>query len=49
MKKTYITPKIDVVAIQTRSIICTSVGMGGSAKDSGIKSADSPEFEWDDF
>lgn len=48
MKKTYFKPQIDVVAIQTRSIICTSVGMGGSAKDSGITSADSREFEWDD-
>lgn len=50
MKKTYFKPQIDVVAIQTRSIICTSgLGMGGSAKDGGIKSADSPEFEMDDF
>lgn len=49
MKKRYFEPQIDVVTIETRGILCgSSLGLGGSAKDGGIKSADSREFEWDD-
>ena len=50
MKKTYIKPQINVVAIQTRSIICTS-GPGYASQgttDAGVTSADSREYEWDD-
>jgi hypothetical protein len=50
MKKTYFKPQINVVAIQTRSIICTS-GLGFAnqgTEEGGVTSADSREFEWDD-
>lgn len=51
MKKTYFKPQINVVAIQTRSIICTS-GPGFSGQGTGaggVTSADSPGLEMDDF
>ena len=49
MKKTYIKPQINVVAIQTRSIICTS-GLGFGGKTNGnVTEADSPGLEMDDF
>ena len=51
MKKTYFKPQINVVAIQTRSIICTS-GPGFANQGTGaggVTTADSPEFELDEF
>lgn len=51
MKKTYFKPQINVVAIQTRSIICVS-GLSNADTGTGaggVKSADSPGLEMDDF
>ena len=49
MKKKYFEPQLDVVTIQTRSIICTSsLGMGDDTSTAGIIDADAREFE-DDF
>ncbi len=50
MKKTYFKPQINVVAIQTRSIICVS-GLSNADTGTGaggVTSADSREFGWDD-
>ena len=51
MKKTYFKPQIDVVAIQTRSIICTSgPGFANQGTEAGgVTSADSPGLEMGDF
>ena len=50
MKKTYFKPQIDVVAIQTRGIICVSgPGFSNKGTSGNVTEADSPEFEMDDF
>ena len=50
MKKRYIEPQAVVVAIGTCQIICTStLGNGGKASEHGVTSADSPDFDFDDF
>lgn len=50
MKKKYFEPRIDVVTIETRGIICTS-GLGiadETVTEAGITVADSREFDMDE-
>ena len=47
MKKTYIEPQAEVIAIRTSQLICTSLPIGGDTGSGGIISGDSPEFDLD--
>ena len=50
MKKIYIAPEMEIVAIEMSQIICTSLPNGGNASSNGVTTADSPGlyFDWDD-
>ena len=44
MKKNYIAPEMEIVAVEMSQIICTSLPTGGDASTNGVTEADSPEF-----
>ena len=50
MKKIYIAPEMEIVAIEMSQIICTSLPTEGTTSGGGITTADSPGlyFDWDD-
>ena len=51
MKKRYIKPQTEMFKIEVSGMMCTStLNMNGGGTGAGnVTSADSREFEWDDF
>ena len=50
MKKTYIKPQINVMTIETHSIICTSsLSIDGTTSGGGITEGESRDFDLDFF
>jgi len=46
MKKTYINPSIEVVKMETRTIVATSVGIGSTPVDANNAEGRDTEDEW---
>ena len=49
MKKRYIEPQAEVITVEVSNVICTSPLSVGGQTQGNVTSADSREFEWDDF
>ena len=46
MKKTYLNPKMEIIIIETSSMLCLSGGMGGQQSNSDALGREDDDYEW---